>query len=214
MTTRHAMILGNGGHASSVRDVMLSASWTVCSAFELDVANGRLVSVRHDCKDRHDRNTNSWVLAVGDNALRQFAYEFILQGFEQAVFPKIISPLASISPSATIEDGAVVMPFAHVGPESHVGRFVIANTGSIIEHHSEALDFAHVAPGAVLLGGSKVGAGSLIGCNSAVDAGAEFPPKSALGAAGFFKGRGGALEGTYAGSPAEMVRPRLQKEPS
>lgn len=203
----HAALLGNGGHSASVRDVMLALGWTICSVFEIDFLAEQLNLVEGGCGEHEDRHqSSSWVSAFGDNKLREQAVDFILNEYNSPKFPAIISQLASISPTATIGDGSVVMPFAHLGPGAILGKFVLANTGSLIEHHAQAGDYSHIAPGAVLLGGAKAGISSLIGSNAVVDAKSEFPPQSTLGATGFFREKKTTEPGVYVGSPAGLLR--------
>ncbi len=91
-------------------------------------------------------------------------FEYLLRlGYE---LPVIVSPLAYISPHANIGRGTIVMHNALVNAGAWVGQNCILNTKALIEHDVRIDDHCHVAPGAVLAGGSCLGRGVFFGCNA------------------------------------------------
>jgi UDP-perosamine 4-acetyltransferase len=96
-------------------------------------------------------------------------------------------------------DGAIINTGARLG----VG--VIANTHSTIEHDAILEDWVHVAPGATISGGVRVGQFSMIGAGATVIEG------RAIGA-GIMVGAGATVvhdlsePGVYFGSPARRMK--------
>ena len=68
-----------------------------------------------------------------------------------------------------------------------VEEVVIVNAGAKVDHHAVGEDFGHIGAGAVLAGGTKVGArawlraGCVLGYGSEVEADRIMPPGTVLG---------------------------------
>ena len=52
--------------------------------------------------------------------------------------------------------------------QSRVGRLTVVNSGAIIEHDCSVGDHAHIAPGAILCGGTQAAEGVFIGSGAVV----------------------------------------------
>lgn len=195
-------MVGAGGHASVVSEILSQQGRVICSVFEVFGQDMNPTSTANAREEDHLTAWHDWVIALGDCKARAAVAKTVLEHFAKAEFPPVISNSAVVSPSAKIGHGAVIMPLAHVGTGASVGEFAIVNSLSNLEHHSELGNFAHLAPGATILGGGRVGQVSLIGGGAVVDRNAVFPSNSTLGANGFF--RRGEHEGLYVGSPADI----------
>jgi sugar O-acyltransferase (sialic acid O-acetyltransferase NeuD family) len=80
--------------------------------------------------------------------------------------PIITSPLAYVSRYANIDCGTVVMHHALVNAGATIGRNCIINSKALIEHDVYIEDHCHIAPGAVLSGGTSIGRAVFFGCNA------------------------------------------------
>ena len=172
MTTGGAgwVVLGAGGHARSVVDVLERAGHTVVAvsgaapggepwhvdvltddraAFELVAAQGLHA-----------------VVAIGANAARtRLVHELVARGLS---VPAVVAATATVSPRSLLGSGCVVLEHAHVGPSSRLGDAVVVNTAAVVEHDCSVGSGAHIAPGAVLLGAASVGDGTLVGSGARV----------------------------------------------
>ncbi len=119
------------------------------------------------------------LIAIGDNSARQKVY---LRYRERADFGRLIHNSAIFSKRATMGGGTVVMERCLVKVDSQLGRQVIVNTAASIDHDCRISDFAHIAPGAILCGGVRVGEGTLIGAGSTVLPGIQIGSWAKIGA--------------------------------
>ncbi|MCS7300843.1 MAG: acetyltransferase, partial [Fimbriimonadales bacterium] len=69
-----------------------------------------------------------------------------------------------------------------VQPDARIGRHCIVNTAASVDHDCTIADFVHVAPGARLAGGVKVGEGVLLGVGCCVLPGIQIGAWSVVGA--------------------------------
>lgn len=60
-----------------------------------------------------------------------------------------------MSQNVFLGSGSAVFEHAHVGPATTVGVGVILNTVAVVEHDYTIGDFAHIAPGAIVLGSAE-----------------------------------------------------------
>jgi UDP-perosamine 4-acetyltransferase len=120
-------------------------------------------------------------------------------------FPPLISPDAVVNERVSIADGAVVFDGVVINTGARLGRGVIVNTNSTVEHDVVLEDWVHVAPGATVCGGTRVGAYSMIGAGAVVIEGREI-------AAGCMIGAGATVihdlkaPGVYTGCPARRKK--------
>ena len=128
------MIIGDGGHASVIKELL--------EQYEIGWFG---------YKDA--------VVAVGDNAARK--KEAQANSFQR--FPPLISNKAIVSKSAFIGEGTVIMPGAIIAANAKIGCFCIVNHGATVDHDCVIGDYVNIAPGAHLCGHVEVGEGSLVG---------------------------------------------------
>jgi len=205
------VVIGGGGHAKVVMEVLLAAGWEVAGYTDAggrpgDVFgriawlgdDGALPAVRAE-------GVGHAIVALGDNALRgRLADRAVALGF---TLGNAIHPSAQISPSVTLGQGIAVMAQAAVNAATVLGDNCIVNTGATVDHDNRIGRTVHIAPGCHLAGYVTVGDGALIGVGSVVGRGRPL----AIG--------GGAVVGagsvvftdvpplaTVAGNPARPVR--------
>lgn len=170
---QNVVIIGAGGHGKVVRELVKERPDTELAGIlddryaELHVENGlyrgpsaaaeELARLHPDAK---------FVLAVGQNSIRQQLYERI--GLPLDRYAVLIHPSAVVSGSARIQNGAVVMASSVIQADADVGIHAIVNTGAIVEHDSRIGDYVHLSPGTVLTGGVTVMEGAHLGAGTAV----------------------------------------------
>jgi sugar O-acyltransferase (sialic acid O-acetyltransferase NeuD family) len=178
------LIVGAGGHAQVVADIILSAVSTDNnleivgfvddkSALWGDAILG--LPVLGPTIPIPDIAFDAAVIAVGDNSARMALY-LHYQTDCGCCFPIIIHPSAVIGRNVEIGQGTVIVPGAIVNTGSKIGCNTILNTACSVGHHNIIGDHAHVGPGAHLAGATHVGEGSFIGI------GAIAVPQSRIGA--------------------------------
>jgi UDP-perosamine 4-acetyltransferase len=201
------VVLGAGGHARSVVDVLERAGHAVVAVSGADPTGDHggepwHVDVLADDREAFDliaaRGLHA-VVAIGANHARTgLVHELVARGLS---VPPVVASTATVSPRSVLGAGTVVLEHAHVGPSTRVGEAVIVNTGAVVEHDCRVGAGAHVAPGAVLLGGAAVGVGALVG------SGARILPRVTVGS-GATIGAGAVVTGpvpdgqTVVGIPA------------
>lgn len=182
------IIIGWGGHAKVVADVLRLQGYSILGFTELD----------EDLKSR-----GSDVLCLGDDAViaryhpekvllanglgstqtttarKKIYVEFSEKGYH---FVCCIHPSAIIATDVEIGDGAQIMAGSVVQPGCKIGRNVILNTRASIDHDCEIGDHVHIAPGATLSGKVHVAPGAHIGTGATVIQGVVIGQHSIIGA--------------------------------
>ena len=173
--TLRVVILGAGGHAQVVADILLRAHDQGSSAVPIGYIDDNsalagqmrlglpvfgttaaLPGVPHEAV----------VVAIGDNAIRRRVFESLLAQGEQ--FVTACHPRATVAPDVRLGAGCMVCAGAVVNPGSSIGAGVILNTGCTVDHHNQIGNHVHVAPGAHLGGEVIIEEGALIGIGATV----------------------------------------------
>ncbi|TSE37304.1 putative acetyltransferase EpsM [Tepidimonas fonticaldi] len=169
------VILGGGGHARVVLDVLRSLGRPVL---------GVLMPGRPAGADWHGLpvlGDDAWLeqpqaraclfaigvgLVPGRRSRRQAVFER-LRGLGLRM-PALVHPAAVVSQAAEVAGAVQVMAGAIVQPGVRLGAGVLLNTGARVDHDCAIGEGAHVAPGAILCGDVQVGARAFIGAGAVV----------------------------------------------
>ncbi|MDD3312095.1 acetyltransferase [Pseudodesulfovibrio sp.] len=163
------LIVGSGGHARVVADILLAAPGVDPMGF-LAPGTGAgepfrgLAVLGRDPADvtGHD----GVVLAVGDNRARAaLAEDYARRG---VAFVPAVHPSAIVAPDAELGPGCVICAGAVVGAGARIGAHAILNTGCSVDHDCVVGACCHVAPGARLAGAVTLGTGAFIGIGACV----------------------------------------------
>lgn len=161
------VILGAGGHAASVADVIEASGATLLAVAGRATRAWSVPVLGSDAEacELAEAHGAALALGTGDNAVR---LAILASLPPSARLTPVVSPLASVSRLASIGRAVSVHHHVHIGPDAEVGDGVVLNTGAIVEHDAVVGDGAHVAPQACLLGAARIGARTLVGSGARV----------------------------------------------
>ena len=183
------VIVGAGGHAAVIADVLLCSGREVLGFTDADrTLHGNLICGLpvlgdDDVLDRYKadclRLANGLGGTRGERLRREVQDRLQSRGW---TFDGVRHPSAIVSSHAKVGPGVHLMAACVVQPGARIGTGCIVNTGAIVEHDADIGDFVHVAPGAVVCGNVRVGEGSHIGAGAVVRQGLQLGPGNIVGA--------------------------------
>ena len=170
---RRVIVIGGGGHAGVVVDVLSAAGiHRVFGVTDADSSRrGTLVAgapVLGDDRVLDELSPTDYVviMAVGDNRARANLFDaFARRGFDIIT---AIHPSATLGSDVGLGRGVVVAPQCAVNHGSRIGDNVILNTSASIDHDCLIADHVHVGPGCRLAGRVQVGEGAQISLGAVV----------------------------------------------
>ncbi|TAE22859.1 MAG: acetyltransferase [Cytophagales bacterium] len=172
------LLYGAGGHARVLISILNAIGQPAQAIFDDDPAKTLVSGVPVVGSYRaHFRPDLPFLLAVGDNRIRQQLAQIVSHPFGTAVHPSAI-----VDPSVILGLGTVVMHGAIVQANAQVGEHVIVNTQASVDHDCVLESFVQVAPGATLCGNVRVGKGTLIAAGAVVVPGITIGRWSVIGA--------------------------------
>ncbi|MBC3888241.1 serine acetyltransferase [Acetobacterium paludosum] len=176
MTSEKLLLIGGGGHCKSVLDSLLQSNqYSEIGIIDKKKNIGKLILDKYiiGCDDDlikfHQQGYKYAFVtlgSVGDPSSRVNLFTML----EEICFeiPNIIDISSTVSNYINMETGIYIGKNAVVNAGTSIGKGAIINTSSTIEHDCEIAKFSHIAPGAVICGGVKIGENSHIGANSVV----------------------------------------------
>ena len=183
------IILGAGGHAKVLADILIRMSVKIIGFTEIDNTRvgKRLLGIPILGHDDVILGYNASEVAlvnglgsIGRTEKRKHIYaKYKAGGFS---FAKVIDPNTIIANSATISEGVQIMAGAVIQPDSSIGENTIINTRASIDHDCIIGSHVHIAPGVTLSGGVTVGDGVHIGTGAIVIQGVRIGSNSMIGA--------------------------------
>ena len=208
------VIVGSGGHASSVTESVLASGHVL--AYFIDESGTTSRFMGYPVEDSLDALRHApearVVVAIGDNRLRQQCVERVRGVAPNIRFPAVVHPSAVISSTATLDEGTVVHQGAIVGSLARIGAFCIINTGASVDHQSVVEDFASLAPRSVTGGGVSIGTRSAIGLAAVLRHSVQVGSDTVVGASSYVHDHLPELVVAY-GIPASVRRKRTVGEP-
>lgn len=157
------IIIGCGGHARSVADVLLSRFPNISIVFVDENAQPNETILSFPVQSFMPIKAEALHVAIGDNSLRE---KWVLENTASPV--SVISNSAVVSPSSTIEKGSFIAHGSYVGPLTEIGRGSIINTGALVEHEVKMEEFSHMAPNSTICGRCHIGRNVVLGAGSTI----------------------------------------------
>jgi acetyltransferase EpsM len=171
-------IFGASGHAKVVLDILLTNGISITSIVDDNPTVPNLLNIPIIySKDFILKETDEFIIAIGENSIRKTIVE--KYNFQ---FYKAIHPDATVSQFASIAEGTVVMPQAVINAAATIGKHCIINSRSIVEHDCVLEDYVHISPNASLAGNVTIGKGSQIGIGASVIQGVKIGKWVTIGA--------------------------------
>lgn len=169
------IVIGGGGHASVLVDILLSQEREVLAVVSPESINERgvFIGIPHLTSDedvlRYSPRDVLLVNGIGmmpNSLLKQKVNNYFLsQGYE---FETVIADSAQISPYAQIVSGAQILSGVIVQTGAVIGAHSIINSNAVIEHDCEIGTYNHIAPGVTLCGQVVTGSNVYIGAAATV----------------------------------------------
>jgi sugar O-acyltransferase (sialic acid O-acetyltransferase NeuD family) len=181
------LILGAGGHAKVVADVLELSGTDIAGYLDDDprLIGERLLGypVLGPIASLAAHAPTGLIVGVGSNDARRRIVERVGDSARE-LWINAIHPRAVVAASArrALGQGILIGAGAVVNPDTRVADHVIVNTGATVDHDCDLGVFAHIAPGCHLAGNVTVGAGTLIGIGSTVIPGIHIGARSIVGA--------------------------------
>lgn len=169
-------ILGTGGHALAIHDVLLSTLGSAVFAGFFQASGG----------ENHPQDVRFRPLLGTDDQISDFPTLDLLIGVGQvksaearkALFlkldslgrkvPNLISRHASVSQSAVIDRGVQILPNSHIGAHCVLGENIIINSGAVLEHGTRVGSHTHISTGAIINGDVTIGSDVFIGSGAVI----------------------------------------------
>jgi UDP-perosamine 4-acetyltransferase len=211
---RAIIVIGAGGHARVVADVLRASGRTVLGFLDRSpdrhglLIDGFRVLGGDDLLQGYPAETVALANGIGSTSStspRRIVYERLSSaGY---AFDTICHPSAVVAPSVRLDAGVQVMAATVIQPGVAIGVDSIVNTGAIVDHDCLIGAHCHLAPGSVLSGGVQLGERCHVGTGAAVLQGVRIGA-DALIAAGAVVVSDVPAQGRYAGVPARPMESR------
>ena len=190
-------IIGCGGHARSVADVLISNGTKSIVFVDNHGRPGETV-LGFPVITALPEGIMAVHVASGDNQTRA--------NYGALNSVTIIAANAYISGSCQIGEGSFIAHNAYCAVEAQIGKGCIINTGAVVEHQVIVGNYTHIAPNSTICGKCRIGNNVLIGAGTTIKPGITIADNIVVGS--------GAVivsdltePGIYFGVPA-----RLQKK--
>jgi sugar O-acyltransferase (sialic acid O-acetyltransferase NeuD family) len=175
------ILIGSGGHANSVYDVILSEknfsiekvidkSSTRKFFKEFQVNNQKKFLSNNKAK----KNIHLSFGSIYDLNIRLRLFK-TLKKKKIYNFPIIISPRSYVSKSALIQEGSIIMHDVIVNSGVKISNNVVVNTKALIEHDVIIGDNSHISTGVIINGNVKIGKNCFVGSGSVIRENLEIP---------------------------------------
>jgi acetyltransferase EpsM len=177
-------VIGAGGHAKVVIDVILSSGLQVSGIFDDDESlTGQhifQIPVLGKIEKVKEYDDGKFIVAIGDNEIRMKIVKNLSFSYDK--FYTIVHPSAIIGKKVEIGAGSMILGGVVINTGTFIGKHSIINTSSSVDHHNRISDFVHIAPGTHTGGNVEIGEGALVGIGTSIIPGIKIGKWSIIGA--------------------------------
>jgi sugar O-acyltransferase (sialic acid O-acetyltransferase NeuD family) len=209
MNDKSLIIIGNGGHARVLIDILEMQGQTIIgyTAPVEEKNNYGLTYIGTDEEvfsyDPHEVLLVNAIGSIAKTDQRTKIYQlFKSKGYS---FSTVIHPKAIISSTAILSEGVQIMAGAVIQPFVKIGENAIINTAVTIDHDCFIGNHCHIAPGSVLSGGVKINEETHIGTGCTVIQNIHIGKRVLVGAGSLVLNHILDYQTAY-GSPAKEVK--------
>lgn len=164
--SREYIIIGAGGHAAVIADILLCSGRPVKGYLDDNVKAGTEVlgvKVIGKTDDYAKYDGCLFIIGIGDNHIRKKIAQAYPLDYGTAVHPSAV-----VGREVEIGRGSVIMAGCVINARTVIGEHCIINTRVSVDHDCRIGDFTHISPGAVLGGAVVVGERSHVGLGASV----------------------------------------------
>ncbi|MCQ8877372.1 NeuD/PglB/VioB family sugar acetyltransferase [Pseudoalteromonas shioyasakiensis] len=188
MSEKPIILLGAGGHASVIVDILKMQQSNIAGVIALSAPERTIFSdVKTYFNDadltRFSINSYDVVVAVGPQPNKNNRLNIIDKvtriGY---AFRQVISHHSVISNYVLLNEGVQVLPGAVINAGAKIGQHVVVNSRAVIEHDCTVGNFSHIAPSAVLCGGVELGENVYVGAGAVILPGIKVGSQAVIGA--------------------------------
>ena len=182
------IILGAGGHAKVLADVLRSAGYKILGLTDPLIKSGEMkfgVVCLGDDEKLQEYSVDEIELVNGIGAMpgRHLRWKLGKRMRERGYsFVTVIHPSAILSSDVRLANGAQIMAGVVLQTGVNIGCDSIANTGVCVDHDCYIGDSCHLAPGVTLSGEVRVGDGVHIGTGACVIQNIEIGARAVIAA--------------------------------
>lgn len=135
------LLLGNGGHARVVKDLIERTSASVLHVFNDDT--------EYDACCEPDLPL---MIAIGNNKVRKSIAAKV-----KHTMPALVHPSAQLAADVIIGAGTVILANAVIQAGAKIGKHCLINANVVIDHEAEVGDFVNIYPNVYIGGAAKIG---------------------------------------------------------
>ena len=172
--SKEFIVIGNGGHASVVIDLLESCHYKIAGVLVKDWKNKKFMGypVLGDDSLLMSFKKNKYFFAIGIGTFKNSSKtrKDVFQRLKKLklLIPPIVHSSAIVSPRAELLEGCQILSGAIVGVNAKVGENTIVNTNSSIDHHSILNRHCHIAPSVTICGNVILGENVFVGAGSTI----------------------------------------------
>lgn len=204
--SKDVIIIGAGGHAKVIADIIYKSGDNLIGFLDDNLANkGKEIylgkKVLGTTKDIENYNKNYFVIGIGNNSIRKK-----INNENNLKLYTAIHPSAIIAQDVKIGIGSVIMAGVVINPGTVIGKNCIINTCSSLDHDNLLEDYVHISPGAHLAGTVSVKEGTWICTGAIVKNNITIGKNNIIGAGGVVIKDIIEENTTYVGVPAKRIK--------
>lgn len=172
MTSKPVIIIGNGGHASVLTEI-LRLNNRVIIGFTAPEPQTSRYNLRYLGRDeiinQFDSSEIELVLGIGTIGVSDMREKLFNENKKNGyIFATLIHPSSIISSTVFLGEGVQIMAGTILQSHTRIADNSIINTGVIIDHDCDIGAHVHIAPGCKLSGGIRVESNCHIGTGTTI----------------------------------------------